>query len=245
MKVKIMLRCLKEILGYTIDAEDGKLGKVNDFLFDDGEWTIRYLVADTGGWLTGRKVLLSPSVLGIPDWVKKFFPVALSKQNVKDSPEIDTDKPISRRQEEELHAHYRWVRYWDSETPAKKMQEQRTSRAKAKGDPNLRSVNEVLEYAIRSSECEGEIGHVGDFILDDEHWILRYIVVDTDPWLPGRKVLISPHWIEDIRWPNRSVQVVLTRDQVKNSPEYIPFAPVNCEYEQRLYDYYGRPSYWE
>jgi hypothetical protein len=111
------------------------------------------------------------------------------------------------------------------------------------GDPHLRSVGEVAGYHIEASD--GEIGHIEDFIFDDETWKIRYVVVDTKNWLPGRKVLVSPLWVEDVSWRKRRVRVDLTQEEIKSSPEYDPTAPVNRQYEERLYDYYGRPRYWD
>jgi hypothetical protein len=101
-----VLRSSKILIGYDILAQDGKIGKVHDFYFDDDQWTIRYLVVDTGPWILGRKVLISPEAVGRPDWITKNFPVDLTRQQVKDSPEIDADLHISRQQELTLSEHY-------------------------------------------------------------------------------------------------------------------------------------------
>jgi hypothetical protein len=240
-----MLRSTKEILGYTIGASDGELGGVHDVFFDDSEWVVRYLAVDTRKWLPGRKVLIAPVALGSPNWEHRVLPVGLTKEEVRNSPKIDSERPISRRQEEELYAHYQWVPYWGGGIAAPSPNEPqalRTIHAKKKGDPHLRSVREVLVYAVHAAD--GNIGEAHDFVLDDEEWAVRYLVVDTHPWLPGRQVLVSPAWIGDIKWAERSVRLDLTQQQVKDSPEYDPSAPVNRQYEKRLYDYYGRPRYW-
>lgn len=111
-----------------------------------------------------------------------------------------------------------------------------------KGDSRLRSTREVEGYHIEASD--GAIGHVQEFIVDDEEWIIRYVVIDTRNWLPGKKVLIAPEWIENIDWPSGKVQVARDRKTIKDSPEFDPARTVNREYETRLYDYYGRPKYW-
>ena len=241
-----MLRSIKSMFGYIILAKDGDIGKVHDFFFDDEKWTIRYLVVDTRYWLPGRKVLISPVALGQPDWDSMRFPVHLTKEQVENSPDIDTDKPFSRQQQIDLHTYYRWPPYWSipiippplpiSDTT------QETSVQRDKGDPHLRSTKEVTGYRIEATD--GEIGHVEDFILEDKDWVIRYMVVDTKNWLPGRKVLISPQWIERVSWNEKKVHVDLSREAVENSPQYDEAAPVNREYEVRLYDYYGRPTYW-
>jgi hypothetical protein len=246
-----MLRSIESLTGHKIQAKDGDIGKVNEFLFDDATWTIRYLVVDTGGWLSDRKVLLSPlDTISTPDWALKSFPVDLTKEQVKNSPDINVVKPVSRQQLLELHTHYGWPVYWPSVTPSGLplvtptaiQKEKEKSSAAEKGDPHLRSTKEVNGYTIQATN--GEVGHVEDFIVDDVSWIIRYMVIDTRNWLPGRKVLVAPAWIKNISWTDRKVDVDFSRESIKNSPEYDPSTPINQEYEIRLYDFYGRPKYW-
>lgn len=244
-----MLRSTKGIIGYRIEAADAGFGKVADFYFDDETWTIRYLVVDTGKWLPGRLVLISPAEVGEADWMGEILPVSLTKQQVEDSPGIRSDLPVSRQQEAELAKYYRWVPYWEPASlsvggAAAPMPAAGAPPAeqKSQGDPHLRSVKEVTGYHIAAAD--DDIGHVEDFIAETDGWVIRYMVVDTRNWLPGRKVLVSPGWIERVDWADKRVHVDLTTDQVKASPEFDPGAPVNREYEIRLYDYYGRPKYW-
>jgi hypothetical protein len=114
--------------------------------------------------------------------------------------------------------------------------------ASESGDPHLRSTQEVLGYYIHASD--GDLGHVEDFIVDDDNWTIRYMVVDTRNWLPGKKVLVAPEWITEVSWGESKVYVDLTQDAIKDSPEYDPTETVNRLYEERLYDFYGRPKYW-
>lgn len=248
-----MLRSTKEIIGYGLEATDGEIGKCEDFLFDDQKWVIRYMVADTGGWLSSEQVIISPLSLGKPDWVRGRFPVDLSRDQVRKAPPLEENMPVSRQYETALYDHYRYPYYWvghslwgPGATPRqlrKYVEENEpTSNPLETGDPNLRSVREVTEYHI--SAQDGEIGHIEEFILDDETWSIRYFVVDTRNWFLGRKVLLSPIWLEDIDWKKNTASVALKQDQIKNSPEYDPEAPVNRAYEARLYDFYGRPTYW-
>jgi hypothetical protein len=101
-------------------------------------------------------------------------------------------------------------------------------------------VKEVTGYHIEAKD--GAIGHVEGFILDDEDWMIRYMVVDTRSWLPGKKVLIAPCLIRSVHWDESKVCLDLSRELVEGGPEYDPSAPVNREYEKRWYDYYGRPE---
>lgn len=254
-----MLRSAKDLHGYRILATDGKIGGVRDLYFDDSTWVVRYVVVDTGKWLPGRRVLISPVEFGEPNWKDLTVPVSLTKERVKNSPSAESDKPVSRQHEMELHRYYGWPLYWmgppPGETPmglsaegiaAQKAEADRAENEpgerEPEGDANLRSVREVTGYGIHATD--GDIGHVEDFIIDTPEWIIRYMVVDTRNWLPGRKVLVAPAWIESVDWADRAVKVAMTREEIKSSPEFDASAPVNREYETRLYDYYGRPAYW-
>lgn len=240
-----MLRSVKDLRRYAICAVDGDIGKVHELLFDDRGWIVRYLVVDTGTWLPGLRVLLSPAALGQPDWQTRVLPVDLTTGQVEHSPPIDTDKPVSRQMESELHAYYGWRPYWDgiaTVMAVQAMEEAKKETEQEQADPHLRSTREVIGYHIQAND--GEIGHVEDLIADDEGWGIRYLVVDTHNWLPGRKVLVDPFWADQVSWTGRKVYVDMTREMVKNSPEFDPSAPVNREYEVRLYDFYGRPKYW-
>lgn len=254
-----MLRSLKELKGYSIRATDGEIGSIADFYFDDGVWLVRYVVVDTGKWLPGRQVLLSPVSAGTPDWEEKSIPVHLTRNQVEDSPDIETDQPISRQIERQLSSHYGWPVYWGDpflsqglaasplgaagvgpsvEAPP----EETTEQATVTGDPHLRSLSEVLGYQLEATD--GEIGKADDFIVDDADWQVRYLVADTGSWLSSRKVVFAVQWVLAIEWKDARIHVDLTRDAIRSSPPFAPSAPVNREYEVRLYDYYGRPSYW-
>ncbi|GJL61984.1 MAG: hypothetical protein NPIRA04_06380 [Nitrospirales bacterium] len=243
-----MLRTIKSLLGYTIRAADGNLGGVNDLYFDDAKWMIRYLVAETESWLPGRLALIATEALGRPDRKQKEFPVSLTVETVKQSPTLEADKPVSRQKEEALRAYFQWPAYWDlaGAAVARKFEPVMPEMAEAlesatQGDQHLQSVNEVLDYGIQATD--GELGHVKDFIVD-EHWNVRYIVVDTRNWLPGKTVLVDPQWFCEISWSNQTASVDLTQAQIKCSPEFDPNLPIHRKYEEQLYDHYGRPKYW-
>lgn len=252
-----MLRSMKnDLKGFTVGATDGDIGKVEEFYFDDTSFTVRHLVVDTGGWLGGRKVLISPRALRDIDWADKRINAALTKAQVEKSPAIDTDRPVSRQHEIEYYAYYGYPYYWTGpymwgaypdpfpltgrETSLEK--ERHWDWAGEGGDPHLRSSAAVTGYHIAATD--GDIGHVEDFLVDDARWAIRYMIVDTRNWWPGKKVLVSPEWIERVDWSDSKVHVGLTREQLQKSPEYDPSGPVKRDYETRLHDHYGRPSYW-
>jgi len=245
-----MLRSAHHLLGYHCQATDGELGKVKDMLIDDLTWSVRYFVVNAGNWLVGRKVLLSPVSLGTPNWMAQTLPVRLTKQQVEDSPPLEYDQPVSRQLEHSVATYYGWPIYWGGPATATMaipvMQEEALRReahsVDEEGDAHLRSLKEIIGYHLLARD--GEIGHIDDLIVSDAEWTTRYVVVDTRNWLPGRKVLVAPHWFVGIDWSARSVAVDLDKERIKNSPPYEPEAPVNRGYEERLYDFYGRPAYW-
>jgi uncharacterized protein YrrD len=231
---------------YGILAQDGEVGKVKDFLFDDVSWTLRYIVVDTGTWLPGRKVLLSPESVQESKWDTEQFVVNLTTTQIEDSPSINEEQPVSLQHQIELHDYYTWPYYWaggltpvyPAVIPTVGAPQPANQRPKEEHrDPHLRSTREVIGYHIQATD--GEIGHVDDFLIDDAEWRIHYLVVDTRNWLPGRKVLISPTWMTDVDWAARKVTVFLTRESVKNSPEYAPSEPVSADYEDDLYEHYG------
>jgi hypothetical protein len=249
-----MLRSVADLEKYALEARDGTIGHCRDFLFDDISWTIRYMVADTGNWMPGRKVLLSPDSLGSADWSTRRFHVALDRKEIEESPSIESDRPVSREREAQLSKHFGWAPYWVSlGTMGPSLGQQALDRGKSRGaaqgatkpadEGHLRSTREVTGYHIHARD--GKIGHVGDFIVDDANWVIRYVVVDTHELLPGRKVLIVPKWVESINWSDQIMELDLERKLIEHGPVFDPTAPVNRRDESRLYDYYGRPAYWE
>jgi hypothetical protein len=249
-----MLRSLKEFERYKVNATDGDIGSVADFLLDDEGWTIRHLVVETGGFLDGHQVLISPISFREVDGSTSIFHLALTVDKVKNSPSVDVDKPVSRQHERDYYGYYGYPYYWGSagmlgagDDPStlavNAWYNPFTTSSEESGDVHLRSAQEVRGYHIQGSD--ESIGHVDDFIVDDVTWAIRYLVIDTSNWWIGKKVLIAPHWATRVSWEERNVYVDMARQAIKDSPEWNAYAAVNREYEIRLYDYYGRPVYWE
>ena len=252
-----MKRKIKSLIGYTLQATDGEIGKVKEFYFDDITWTIRYLIVETGSWLFGKKILLAPQALLTPNWEKHSFAVNLTMAQIKDSPEIDTDKPISRQHEMDLYGYYPWGNYYwgsgmgvgsmdiggmgmpyaSSINQAAQKEADKSVADKSDKDTHLRSTDEVNGYNIKATD--GEIGDVEDFIINDITWAIDFMEVDTGDWFPGKKVLVSPKWIKDLNWKTSLVIVNASEDQVKNSPEYVPSHELSDSYEADLHKYYG------
>jgi hypothetical protein len=251
-----MLTNATRLKGFAIRATDGELGTVEEFYFDDESWAIRYLVVETGGWLGGRKVLISPLSVTHADWYARHLDVSLTKKQVENSPDIDTHQPVSRQYEVEFMGYYGYPFYWGGPYPtgsglypagmdiaaAASAEIPIENIRRDPGDSHLRSSAAVTGYHIEASD--GEIGHVDGFIVDDEDWAIRYIEVGTRNWWPGKKVLVSPAWIESVSWPDSKVVASLSREAIQNAPEYLESNPINREYERQLYLHYGQPPYW-
>ena len=255
-----MLWDASAINGYAIEASDGRLGTVSDLLFEDAGWVVRWLVVDTGNWLPGRKVLLPLSALGRPDRALRHFPVKLTMEHVKDSPDVDTDQPVSRQIEAHVYDYFGWDPHWGGSflpvsdamatpfvAPLYEPGSTRPDLARAgaqpnESDPHLRSIATIIGCHIHVSD--GEIGHVEDFLVDDAGWNIRYIKVDTRNWWPGEHVLISPYAVREIDWADRHVELNITRAQVKASPPWDSVAMVDHAYEEQLHGHYDWPGYW-
>lgn len=244
-----MLRSLKELIGYELLAKDGYIGKTHDFLFNDEDWRIRYLVVDTGPWILGRKVLVSLLALGQPVWASETFPVDLTRDQVKSSPDVNLAKPVSRQYEERLHQHYNWPAYWGMAAaipgrPAYIPLMVFAGQEKDKDETHLRSSKELFGYKMNAKD--GEVGELADFIAEDDSWQLRYMIIDTSDKLDSDKqVLVSLEWINNIDVALKEISIDLAQQAVQLSPAFDPHKPVNRQYEEVLYDYYGRPKYWQ
>jgi uncharacterized protein YrrD len=266
-----MLRSVKHLNGSRINASDDQIGRVDDIYFDDEAWTIRYLVVDTGKWLVGRKVLVSPYSIKTPITEGHILDVALTREQVANSPDIDTHKPVSRQHERAYMSYYGYPSYWglggvwgatdyplfpyvdDLKDEARRAETDEAPRAStgtgqtpeaSDEDSHLRSTADITGYDIQAKD--DSIGHVQDFIFDDESWTIRYLVIDTLNWWPGgKKVLVATRWIDRIDWEQRKVFTALTRDGVKGSPQYDEGALLDRQYEEQLHEAHERGGYWE
>jgi hypothetical protein len=250
-KVTRMLLRAKTLQGYKLNSLDGEIGSVKEFYFDDHHWTIRYLVADTGNWLTGRQVLISPYALGGAVLQDHDIAVALTRDQIENSPPLDSDKPVSRQFEQGFYGFYGWPMYWggpymwgaDPYIVRDPHQWKRASQVENTSDPHLRSTHEVTGYHIQASD--GEIGHVEDFVIDDNTWAIRYLIINTRNWWPGNSVLISPKWIDRVSWEEGKVFLALSRESVRRSPDFVDASLMTRAYEEGLHRHYRRPGYWE
>lgn len=250
-----MLNSLKAMQSSDIQASDGRIGHVKDFYFDDHSWTLRYVVADTGNWLPGRLVLLSPESLQAIDASKQSARFDLTTEQIESSPTIETNAPVSRKHEAELARHYGWPTYWSPMAfpavgyapigvapRAEAAPVDQTPPSEPQG-PQLRSFDEVRGYGIRATD--DEFGQLEDLLVEVETQRLRYMVVDTRKWLPGKTVLAGVHWINEIDWMSRQILLSVTKDQVKEAPSYDESEAITREMEVELHEHYGLPAYWD
>ena len=266
-----MLRNTHDLEDYVIRATDGPIGHVKDFYFDDDAWVVRYFIVETGSWLSSRSVLISPISVHHPDWNLRTLPVSITKEQVKNCPDIDTDKPVSRQNEEKYMDHYGYPNYWDGlgvwgggmypyamvpsyagnrlgvfDQAERDREEEAHLRAESarrrNNDPHLRSCKAVTGYHIEAKG--GEIGHVAGYLVDDETWAVLYLIIDTSNWWMGHQVLIAPAWITGVSWNNKTVSVKLSRESVKSAPVYDPDAMWSRELDRSLYQHYGQTGTW-
>lgn len=248
-----MLRSMQDLENLTLGAIDGDIGTVKDFYFDDEVWVVRYLIVDTGSWLFSRKVLIPPLAIRENDIGSHRLLVTLNKDQVENSPNIDTDRPISRQHEMQSLSYYGYPYYWGSAGNASpsggpdSLTRENLATAHRllhqNDDPHLRSCQAIIGYHIRATD--GEIGHVESLLINEETWAVQYLVVYTSNWWLGHTVLISPEWIDSVSWEDQTVALDLDQNAVKTSPQYDSSEQLNRGHEATLYNHYGRVGYWQ
>lgn len=230
-----MLRSIKQLNGDKLAASDGDLGHVKDFYFDDLSWVVRYVVVDTGTWLTSRQVLLSPHAFGGLDQAGNVLRVNLTRQQVEDSPPIEWHKPVSRQYEEEYYRYYGWPYYWQGDglwgmsgfpildLPAKPLPDEKAvamSPPREPADAHLRSSQAVSGYHLKASD--GIIGHVCDFMMDAQSWAIHQLVIKIGHRFTGKEVRIPTSKVERISYEDSTVFVNLTKEAVEQCPAHHP-----------------------
>jgi hypothetical protein len=267
-----MLFAVTGLQGCPVEASDGRVGTAKDFLFDDQSWKVRWMVVDTGHWLPGRQVLIHPSAIAPLDPTPPadrrlpmmsmgetlVVSVRLTKQQIEASPDAREDEPVTKQMEAHLYDYYRWDPYWGTTyfgasaidmpllepqilAEAAARQAADTQSQSGDGDPHLRSVASVKGYHVHATD--GDLGHVENFFADDANWDIRYLVIATRNWWPGKHVQLAPYAVKDIDWSNHHINVNVTRDQVKSSPAWDPLALADQITEQQLHRHFGWPGY--
>ena len=247
-----MLRSVKEILGYEILSLDGRTGRVADFIFDLETWQVRYLIADLGNLLEPRKVLISAETCSRPKWESQTLPVAMTRDQIRFSPEISRPEGRGFQKNHLPNNRLTEVSFFrigevphlitipmPTEANARFTESRRVRMVL--DQPELRTVGRVIGYEIRA--CSEEAGVIDDFIIDDERWMIRYLIGAIRKIFPGRRVMFAPVWVSSIDAETETVRLGLKPETLFDGPEYDPTDPVNRQIEEVIYDFHGRPKY--
>jgi hypothetical protein len=262
-----MLFAVSGLMDCAVHASDGEVGAVRDFLFDDQTWKIRWMAVDTGDWLPGRRVFIHPSAIApltLPP--KPTLPmmsmgetltltVNLTRSQIEAGPHAHADVPVTRDMEALLYDHYGWDPYWgasyfgagllpNAESELVGDAERRAAEAEnppLDGADHLHSVSEFKGYTVHA--LDGDIGHVENLLADDANWDIRYLVIATRNWWPGKIVQLSPYAVKDVDWFGEQVNMNVTRDQVRSAPPCDPLAMMDKASEDELHRHFGWPGY--
>ena len=260
-----MLHSLKDMTGYELSALDGTLGQVREAYFDDHRWVVRHVVVDTGGWLAGRRVLISPHAIQRVDAGTRLLDVALTRKQIELAPPVESDRPVSRQYEIATADFYGYPYYWGGaglwgamdmplagalgpytgtarglapDAHDSEGMRERLEAEQAAADPHLRSSAEVIGYDVAARD--GSIGHVADFLVDPATWQIALVVVDTHNWLPDRLVLVRPSWVDRVDWSSRQAIVRMSREAVKDSPPYDAALPLGVDEAVKVQTHFER-----
>ncbi|TDE18012.1 PRC-barrel domain-containing protein [Dyadobacter psychrotolerans] len=244
-----MIRSLKSMSLFSLGATDGEIGKVKELYLDDESWVIRYWVVDTGDWLPKNKVLIAIQSLLKPDWENGVLETDLTLDQIRSSPDIDTDKPVSRQEEMKLYNHFPWRIYWGpgvgskgsfiplTESVKAALAEDAQNRSNS-NDPHLRSSDKLIGYDIQTTD--GQFGHLADLIIETDTWEVTSLVIETGSWLSSKKILLPVSAVNEINWSASNLSISLCMEDIKNSETYNPEAPVNPIEDGSFLDYYGQ-----
>lgn len=255
-----MLQSVKRLQTFTIMAVDGLIGRAETFYFDDERWAVRYLVVDTTRWRTGPKVLISPMSIRQIDFDAGTLLLSSTREQIQNSPPIDTQNPVSRQHEREYYRYYQYPYYWGdvglwgpAPTPielakgpwpaGEEQLERSPDIAAGDDDLQLRSTRDAIGYQVEAAD--GDLGHVSDFLVDDQTWAIRYAVVDTSNWWLGKEVLIAAEWLDRVSWSDAKVVIDLDRQAVKEAPAYDPAVEIDRQWESDYFTHYQRHGYWQ
>jgi hypothetical protein len=255
-----MLRLIGDLSNASFICLGDRVGTLVTSLFDDEKWALRYFVIHCGPWNDGKKILVSPSAVDRVMWKENWISVDLTLEELREAPEFSSVHLISREQEMVFHNIYRWPPYWAGPglwgfgtfprvyanalaSSPEEVAKGETPIGKTSSETHLRTVDELVGYRLHA--IDGFFGHVRDFVVDDEDWALRYLVVQTEDRWGGRPVLVAPQWCESIDWAEEEMRVNLHRRSIQESPE-LDLEKLNRNYEQKLYEYYGYAHlvYW-
>jgi hypothetical protein len=211
-----MFRSLGDLMGASMIATDGGIGRICNFLFDDQSWKIRYCVVDVGHWLTRREVVISVSAIDQPDWKTKTLRARLTKEQLRNGPDVDSKKPVSRQQEIAMREYFGWPAYWDTVVdkvfPPNLIPAGREFPVHTEEDNHLRSWEDVIGYEVWASD--GVVGYLESFVVNEAVWHIGYLDVKTGDWLQSRSVLVPTSWVKSISWADHHVNLQGSRERI-------------------------------
>ena len=263
-----MLFAVSGLMDCAVEASDGEVGVVKDFLFDDKTWKIRWMVVEAGHWLPGRRrVFIHPSAiapLALPP--KSNIPmmsspatlkltVNLTRDEIGAGPHAHEDQPVTKDMESLLYDYYGSDPYWGAshfggvglpDTESEIVEDAARRNADAQippldGGDHLHSVAEFKGYYVHA--LDGDIGHIENLLADDSNWEIRYLVIATRNWWPGKIVQLAPYAVKDIDWFGEHINMNVTREQVKSAPAWDPLALADEVSEGDLHRHFGWPGY--
>jgi hypothetical protein len=243
-----MLVSLEKVRGYqVVAARKADLGPMDEVYFDDREWKIRFFIVRTSRFL-GRDVLIAPEAVAWINDEDEQLALKITRKQVEGSPPVDFAKTVSQQEVERYYGYYGWPYYWGVPAPwtvgmvRPHEPPPPPDEAEAGADPHLRSLGEVTGYRIQG--LDDDIGHLEDMVVDVDGWTIRYLVVDTRNWWPGKRVLLLPGSVSAFDWHLRQVLVGVQRDVIKEAPEWERERPLTREDERRIHAHYGIAPYW-
>lgn len=249
----LMLRSMETLYGFTVMAVDGDVGRLDDVLFDDEEWSVRYLSVISTAWPSGKVASISTEAVGAPDWNEMTLPVDLTTEAIENSPQADVDEPFSRQHEIRLHDYYGWAPYWPSSSDQEpevpdsdvNLLEEDTVESEVwdQNYSHLQATRELQGY--RAQLNDGTMGVLQDFIVDSKEWIIRYLIFDLSDCQPGKRGIVPIELVDDISSGEEKIYLDMTKEDLCNSPDFNPKEPVNRTTESKIYDFYGQARYWE
>lgn len=247
-----MLRSIEDLIKSGVTCPDGDLGRVEQVYFDVRTWGMCYLIVDTSAWGYGEKIWVPLRCISQIDFASGVVKLNRTQQKMLSSSSLDTKTPVSRLQEVRIFDYYDCKPYWEEANfhgtphdPAAPLEPDANTRMTEQMNAlnalnalnatvHPLSTKEVGGFTIEA--LEGPIGHIRDFVFDDETWLIRYLTVDTrDWWQSESEVLLSTESFKCIDSTTSTISTSLSRDAIKRSPAYIDAVPLSRMYETQLH----------
>lgn len=203
-----MIITATQVWGCRLHTSDGKQARVRDLLFDDRTWRIEYIVVKLPH-LLAEDVLLRPSQTSGTAWASRALETPLSMDEVRAAPALLSNPPVAKQGELATVQMVAWEAYWTG----------LFDRMPKFGDPHLRNMGAITGHRVLG--IDSKVGWIDNFVIDDEDWSVRYLVVRLGPRRNGRRVVVEPEVVGTISWPTRSVSLKLPRDAIVQCEDFV------------------------